>query len=112
MKKSNFLIFIFTCLLGCSSGDKPANEQKVQIKVIAKTIDGKEVYQANCLVCHGPNGDMMASGATDLTISTLSLEEKIDQITNGAGMMMPYKGILDEASIEAVAKYSMELNKK
>ena len=115
MKNLSFLILISACLLGCSAGDKPVEKHRElsisQNKRIAKTIDGKEIYQANCLVCHGENGDMMAAGAKDITISTLSLEETINQITNGVGMMMPYKGILDEASIEAVAKYSMELRK-
>ena len=115
MKNFNFLMLVIACLFSCSSSNKTVNETKeqavVQNATIAKIVDGAEVYKANCLVCHGEDGALMLADAKDLSISTLSVEERVDLITNGVGMMMPYKGILDDAAIKAVAEYTMSLKK-
>ncbi len=115
MKNLCFMLFVCCSLYGCSSGDKPVDNKVEQAGIqntpMSKAVDGAEVYKTNCLVCHGEDGALMLADAKDLSISTLSLEERINLITNGAGMMMPYKGILDDAAIKAVAEYSMSLKK-
>lgn len=115
MKNFNFLMLAIACLFSCSSSNKTVNEKKEQLAVqtaaITKIVDGAEVYKTNCLVCHGEDGTLMLANAKDLSISTLSVEERIDLITNGVGVMMPYKGILDDAAIKAVAEYSRSLKK-
>ena len=47
-----------------------------------------------------------------MTASTLSLEEKIEVITNGRNAMMAYKTSLSEDEIKAVAEYTMKFSKK
>lgn len=47
----------------------------------------------------------MASKAPDLSISTMSVEERIAIITYGKGTMPPQKDILDAATIRGVAEY-------
>jgi len=72
---------------------------------------GKLVYKQYCVICHGADGTLAVSGATDLSTSTVTLEERIDQITNGKGLMTPYKDILSQEQIKAVAEFIEELRK-
>ena len=50
----------------------------------------------------------MASMAPDLSVSKMSLEDRIALITYGKGAMPPQKGILDAATIRGVAAYIEE----
>lgn len=72
---------------------------------------GAKVFRKNCILCHGADGKLQSNGAKDLTNSTLSLEERILLINNGRKTMTPFKGILSDKKIEAVAKYSLKFNK-
>ena len=54
---------------------------------------------------------MGASGAANLTETKLTLDEKIAVITNGRNTMTPFKGLLSEAKIKAVAEYTEKLKK-
>ncbi len=121
MYKINRYLLI-SCLIlaittGCSekkaSPTKPA-EKKVEEEVkkpkaSASNRKGKLVYKQYCVICHGGDGKLAISNATDLTTSTVELEERIDQITNGKGLMTPYKDILSEEQIRSVAEYLAEL---
>ena len=55
---------------------------------------------------------MGASGAFDLTTTKLTVDEKIAIITNGRNTMTPFKGILSEAKIKAVAEFTETLKKE
>jgi len=72
---------------------------------------GLQIYNAACVDCHGVDGKMGLNGAKDLTVSALSHEEKINIITNGKGLMSPFKGRLSEEEIEAVATYVDSIKK-
>jgi uncharacterized membrane protein SirB2 len=73
---------------------------------------GLQIYNAaECASCHGLDGTMGVSGAKDLTKSTLSHAEKVTMITNGKGLMAPFKGRLTEEEIEAVATYVDSMKK-
>jgi len=50
-------------------------------------------------------GNMGLNGSFDLTTSKLTLEERIEVITNGRNTMMPYKTVLKENEIKEVAEY-------
>lgn len=67
--------------------------------------NGQAIYNAACAACHGADGKLGVGGAKDLTASTLSHAEKVDMITNGKGLMTPFKGQLTEQEIDAVASY-------
>ena len=132
MKKSlKFLLasFIFFGCLACggksdsaSSSSSKANptlksaESKDDSKDSAATASsgnrkGKLVYKQYCVICHGSDGTLGVSDATDLSTSTATLEDRIEQITNGKGLMTPYKDILSEDQIKSVAEYVEELRK-
>lgn len=68
-------------------------------------IDGKKKYKLFCSPCHGMDGRMAINGAKDLTKVKTSLEENVAQIYHGKGMMTPFKGVLKDAEIVAVANY-------
>lgn len=68
-------------------------------------IDGKKKYKLFCTPCHGMDGKMAINGAKDLTKVKTSLEENVAQIYHGKALMTPFKGVLKDAEIVAVANY-------
>lgn len=95
-------------LHSCGNSDKKSSDNSG-----SKELTGQEIYEQRCVVCHGGNGDLGISDAADLSASTLSLEEVIYTVTNGSesGKMTPFKGILGEKDIDAVANYIETLKK-
>ncbi len=124
MKKLNILV-LFIAMIGliACGGDKkaPTTNNTAKSKTTTTSSDkaasnagnrkGKLVYKQYCVICHGADGKLAVSGATDLSASTVTLEERINQITNGKGLMTPYKDILSKEQIQSVAEYIEELRK-
>ena len=75
------------------------------------TVSGANVYTKYCTSCHGSDGKLQLNGAFDLSVSALSLDERVAVIANGRKLMTSYSGILSAAEIEAVAQYTMTLGK-
>lgn len=98
---------VFACGGETPSENGPAKKKTPK----KKKVDGEKVYKQYCVTCHGVYGDMGASGAFNLTESSLTMEEKIDVITNGRNTMTPFKGLLSDAKIKAVAEYTEKLKK-
>lgn len=95
---ASIAVFILAC--GGNGGGQLSAEE------LAK---GKATFQKLCIACHGGDGEMSLNGAKKFSESVLSLEERVLVITNGKNMMTPYKGILSEEEIKAVAGYTIEL---
>jgi len=70
---------------------------------MASSMDGKELFKANCVVCHGNDGKLGASGAKDLSTSTMDVAEMKQIILNGKGLM-PSANVNDEQA-SAIAEY-------
>ena len=98
------LTFATLAFFSFACGDAPSSQ--------ADLDKGKDIYKKFCVACHGENGELALNGAKKFPESTLSLEERVLVITNGRNMMTPFKGMLDEEEIKAVAAYTMELSKK
>ena len=100
-----------------SSGATP--EQLAKAKEIINNVgakdlagvDAKKKFKTFCATCHGFKGDLNVNGAKDLTISKISLEESVAQVYHGKGLMTPFKGIMTDAEIVAVAKWIEGLRK-
>lgn len=75
----------------------------------ATAPSGAGVFKQYCVTCHGADGRMGLNGAKILPESQLSLEERINLIHNGKGVMPPFKNLLSPAEIEAVATYTQSL---
>lgn len=109
MKKAIVLSLFAASLFACSQSGEQAND-KPEAAPVAK-VDGEKIYKTYCVTCHGLAGDMGASGAFNLQTSTLSVEERINVITNGRKAMTPFKDLLTPEKIEAVANYTLTLKK-
>ena len=95
------LVIIMVLGLACGGGDGASKE------TIAA---GKTIYKTYCVACHGVDGKLNLNGAKDFTQSTLALDERKSIITNGKGLMTPFKEVLKPEEIDAVAAYTMELS--
>lgn len=71
-----------------------------------QAADGKSVFVANCAGCH----TLADAGATGTVGPNLDQSKPpkplvVDRVTNGKGVMPPFKGTLSDAQIQAVADY-------
>lgn len=79
---------------------------------------GKELFTANCVACHGPEGKgTPALGAPNLTDKTWlygsSEATIIETVTKGRNNQMPaFKELLGEAKVHVLAGYVLSLSKK
>jgi cytochrome c6 len=74
-------------------------------------INGSEIYQTNCAICHGANGEGEKKGIPLTSGHALAHTqiEYIKQVTDGEGKRMPaFKDKLSADQITAVAKYVRE----
>ncbi len=108
MKKGLFFAALMALAWACGGNSESGTPRKT---AGTPKVDGEKIYKTYCVTCHGVYGDMGASGAHDLTVSTLSLEERIEVITNGRNTMTPFKDLLSEEKIRAVAEYTLKLKK-
>lgn len=90
---------IILFLVACSSSSE---ENKKSVKT---ALSGEQVYATYCVACHGADGAMGFSGATNLRNSNLTLEERINIIAKGRKAMNAFKGILSAEEIENVSVY-------
>jgi len=79
-------------------------------KVSAEIVDGKQLYESTCAVCHGSDGKLGMAGATDLSQINLQQNEIVSVILNGKNAMP--KVHMSEEQANAVAKYVLENIKK
>lgn len=109
MKKILVFALLVTLVYACSQseGEKAGGESTAA----APKVDGEKVYKTYCVTCHGLYGDMGASGAFNLQTSVLSVEQRIEVITNGRNAMTPFKDLLNAEKIKAVAEYTLTLKK-
>ena len=112
MRQIFILAIVGLFIVACSGPENNAKKVSNKKPMAKKKIDGGKVYKQYCVTCHGVSGDMGASGAFNLVTSKLSVEEKISVITNGRNTMTPFKGLLSEAKIKAVAEYTETLKKE
>lgn len=119
MKHNTLALIGLSVLFFVACGGEKSSSVSSSDKVVASAettkssgnSKGKLIYKQYCVVCHGMDGKLAVSGAKDLSVSVLPIEERIDQITNGKGLMTPYKDILSTEQIQAVAEYLDELRK-
>lgn len=76
-----------------------------------ESVDAAKIFKLNCAICHGRKGDLSINGSKILKDSKTTLVERVAQVYYGKGTMTPYKGILNDHEIIAVARYIDELKK-
>lgn len=111
-----------TIFFSCSQEKKPvaeniSNEEKtVPVIEIEKDTTGRKIFENNCISCHGADGKSKLNGAKDLSISTLTEDERIKVISSaqiiGNKLHAPrFPSVLSELDIKDVAKYIATLRK-
>ncbi|MDX1910842.1 MAG: cytochrome c [Saprospiraceae bacterium] len=116
MIRSLFLLFGLVCLFitACGSPEDEIARRAAAARetgAVKTSPDGQAVFRKNCVTCHGADGALGLNGAKDLGQSTLTLEERVNIITNGKKLMTPFNAILSPAEIQAVAVYTQTLKK-
>lgn len=78
----------------------------------AQLVEGRNVWQARCATCHGPDG----GGGTGPRLNEGRVLERFadpaDQVAiieNGKGNMPSFSSVLTEEEIEAVIRYTREI---
>jgi len=101
-----FYLAVLSLLVFPSSGKISATISNTTFQ-----LNGEEIFQTNCSMCHGRYGNSGISGAADLTVSTISFEDTFEIVQNGKGTMQAYSEQLSKKEIEAVVEYSISLRK-
>lgn len=114
-KKKNKVLAVLSLLLiigayGMAEMSKKQKSKSMET-ISGSNLNGKELFNASCISCHGVDGKLGLMEASDLSISTMDLSSKIELIKNGKGAMTPFSEILTEEQIKAVAEYSESLKK-
>lgn len=109
------LIIISGLLLGCSevtavnsAGTNIDNKAVISPVIDEKALvkEGREVYNAICVRCHGPN--MVNPGTISYDLRKFPADQKdrfIDSVSNGKRRMPPWKHILSSEEIQSVWVY-------
>lgn len=95
------MVIALVSLVGCGSGETEAVQPQQEIS----DAQARALYTRKCSLCHGNDGKLGASRATDLSTSNLSFDRRVASITYGKGTMPGQKGILNAAEIAAIAHY-------
>ena len=112
-KKKNKLLatlsfFVIVISFGLSH---KAKESKAGGKISA--VNGKEIFEDKCSLCHGSDGKLGVNGAKDLSVTQMNHPGIVEIITNGKNSMAAYKSVLTPEQINAVASYiESDLKKK
>ncbi len=113
MKKIIIFCLIAGFVYACGGQEQSSSSKSKSSAATKKSAElGKSVYKTYCLQCHGAKGNLRLNGASDLTISELSLIDRIEVISNGRNTMLPYKNTLNDKQIAAVSRYLETLIEK
>ena len=76
-------------LTSCSSNEGASTDEPTE-------VSGAQLYQENCVICHGDDGKAGISGATDLSMSRLSEDSIKHYILQGKKSMPPFSFLFDK----------------
>lgn len=102
MKHALIGVVLTTLLFVACGSDSPSASAPPGVDSASK---GAKLFNMHCTLCHGKDGKLGINGAKDLTISTLSADEMVALVSNGKGVMSPYKNVLSKAEIQAVVEH-------
>lgn len=106
-KKGNKVLAALSLLMITASYGIAEAQKKKREKgeaVVASNINGKEIYEAKCIVCHGGDGKSKINGSADLSITKNDVATIKSVVMNGQKTMVPITDLSSEQA-EAVAVY-------
>jgi mono/diheme cytochrome c family protein len=105
------ILFVVATLGACSPSapDVPTGADGRPDPIL---VQGRDVYQANCVQCHGSSGGggrapQLNGGAAAASYPDIATQ--IEVVTNGKGGMPAFGGRLEPAEIEAVVRYTRDV---
>lgn len=108
-KKGNktLALLAFVLIVGAYGLAEMSKKQKSSVveTPAVDSINGQEIYTANCSKCHGDDGKLGLMDSPDLSASAKSADEKMEIIKNGKGAMTPFAGLLTDEQIMAVTEF-------
>ncbi len=107
LMKRYFVIYLMS-LMAVSCGDVSTNSAQVSNEDDMANY-GRNIYDTQCILCHGEKGNAKIAQAADLSISKLDETAVGDRIYHGKGTMPAYKDKLGEPEINALTKYVISL---
>lgn len=93
------------------SQSESAQEGIVASMSEVQLANAQSIYGQVCASCHGADGAKGTGGAANLTGSNLSLNDRINVIEEGRGLMPGFGDQLTEQETEALAAYTITLKK-
>jgi mono/diheme cytochrome c family protein len=109
-KKANKVLAALSLLLITGSyglAEVYAKRKAIQVeKPIAVSTDGYGLYEANCALCHGTNGDKGVAGAANLRITAMDAAELKKVILKGKGSMPAIQ--VSEEDAQSITDYVNE----
>ena len=107
------LIALFALLFVSISCSETTDKKDNDLLNEATKPNGLKIYNRYCVVCHGDEGNAKIGGALDLSISSISHENKVNIVTNGSENkhMRAFNDDLTKAEIEAVVNHVETLKK-
>lgn len=106
-KKANKVLAALSLLLITGSyglAEVYSKRKAVQAdKTVAVGADGYALYEANCALCHGTNGDKGVAGAANLKVTTMDAAQLKDVILKGKGSMPAIQ--VGEEDAQSIADY-------
>ncbi len=91
------------------AGDIAPQEEILTTMNEAQLANAKAIYTKVCANCHGADGAKGLGGATNLTASNLSLNDRMNVIEKGRGLMPGFGEQLTKQETEALAAYTITL---
>ena len=108
--KRLFYILFLAGLTSCGNGSSSKTNDVLPTETPAEK--GASLYTLHCAGCHGDNGKLGASGAKDLTMSTLSDGQVKKILKKGKNAMPPMSAILEnKENMDLVIQHIKTLRK-
>jgi mono/diheme cytochrome c family protein len=104
---------LLLAVTSCGSGEVKGDHTNgpAVVMPVSPSPEGKKLYEAKCITCHGADGTAGLMGAKDLQASTLEHATVVTIISGGKGTMKGFSGELTGPQIEEVARYAESLRK-
>lgn len=111
-----YILLSVTILFSCAQQTKSVTESGSKVVTTDNTaiaevnLEGEKVFNTNCISCHGADGNKTLDEVKDLSISVLSLDERIKVISSaqfiGNRLHKPrFPEVLTDIDIKNVAEY-------
>ncbi|MDX5438367.1 MAG: SirB2 family protein [Pontibacter sp.] len=92
------------------AAEAPAGEVVASLEE-TQLANAQAIYTQICATCHGADGAKGFGGAANLQVSNLSLQDRINVVENGRGLMPGFDSQLSEQEAKALAAYTLTLKK-